>query len=168
MNDGLSELLMNTRQLWQASNQYAHDLRPTHHIRLTLLERRSIVSDKDGAKRWVNLLEGDNFECAHRRFVYNLSKKLTPRSVWKRFHPVLKSVGALHGAVGKTSLHVHLNIYIPEWVDEAALANAVTLTAEREPWVANGAVNVNISRLKSAREAVYYTIAKGNKHIVQS
>jgi hypothetical protein len=161
-------LLTTTRPLWKASNQYAHDVRPTHHIRLTLLERRSIVSDNDGAKRWVSLLAGDNFECAHHRFVYNLSKRLTPRSVWRRFRPQLKSVGALHGVEGNTSLHVHLNIHIPERVDEATLANAVCLTAAFEPWIANGAESVNISRLKYAREAIYYTIAKGSEHIVQS
>lgn len=168
MNYGLFELLMTNRQLWKASNQYAHDVRPTHHVRLTLLEKRSVVSDKDGANRWFSLLAGDNFERAHGRFVYNLSKRLTPRSVWRRFHPVLKSVGALHGTGGNTSLHVHLNIHIPERVDEATLADAVCLTAYHEPWVANGEVSVNISQIRSAREAIYYTIAKGQDHIVQT
>jgi len=141
-------------------------VQPTHFITLSLCQSRMIVSEH-GLKCWVR---GDDviYQQAYASFMRALSKRLTLRTAWDRFKPILPNMSAIEGGDGKERNHMHLLIANPENVTEERFRMAVCNVAAGNPWIMNGQYAVDIKNIADDREAMtkaYYTMKRGVERI---
>lgn len=147
-----------------AASQWEARVQPTHHLRISLCEK--LCADPATKGPW-EVGDEEVYGEVYDRFVRCLSKRLAPnRNVWKRFKPIIPNVGCLHGKWVNSSWHFHINLRMPERIDEEALLHQVYLTAMNEPWVPNGPHYVNLSPVRSGERAIAYTMKEGFDHVM--
>lgn len=141
-------------------------VQPTHFITLSLCQSRVIVSEH-GLKSWVR---GDDviYQQAYVGFMRALSKRLTPRTAWDRYKPILPNMSAIEGGDSKERNHMHLLIAKPDNVTEERFRMAVCNVAAGSKWIMNGQYAVDIKNIADDREAMtkaYYTVKRGVERI---
>ena len=151
------------RQIYSAADEWHERVKPTHHLRLSLHKAKCM--DPIGKQHWI---QGDEiiYGEVYQRFIRSLSKGLAPnRNVWKRFKSILPNMGCLHGKSGKTDWHLHINLRLPDRVDEEKLLHKIYLTVWNEPWVPHGLDYFHLSAIRSGPRTLSYTMTEGFDHV---
>ena len=137
---------------------------PTHFITLSLCPNRQIAGVNGGQ----TFVRGDDvIYCeTYMSFVRALSKRVTDKQRWKRHKQLLRSACAIEGGMHDKEFHLHLIIAFPDHIEETAMSELVTQTAEGNPWIKDGRYGCDIERIKNAYDVARYCMKEGTDRLI--